>query len=511
MSTLLPFLYQTRTILRANPRTAFTLSRSIHATRSQLKRDEIPFAAEVGEPGEEEYAPNTESGAEPGAEPKTAPFRRGTITPSERYVFERIFADIRARGLKPNTPAGPNPVVSSTERSAMLIMQQAAQDAGQARPAYIAAPGLLAGAARDRNKALLRFPLELRAAARKALGTIEADAVRSPAPAPRPEEIDDSISYDDATLAAQEDESDQGWKTPAHTIGRSVELETLRHAERTRVESLMASAKTDFALWDVLEKEVFTMPARLGFSSTAEDLPQEVEEVEEDDDDVTEAAAEAFEEDAEDAEEVEEVEAEEAEVDEANAKEAGEGDVEEAEAEAEAETEETDAKEADGAANKSEPELPKLSLYVHGPLYPAYLLIALRRLDTSFSASSPLVFTVLPRIKEIGLESYVLGVSTPFYNELMEIYWNRRGDLVGMLNLLEEMRHCGLYFDTQTASVLNRVEAKVLALANNQATGSFGRAVMTMPEYERGLRERIRHWHRVVDLSVKEKERDMGY
>ena len=48
---------------------------------------------------------------------------------------------------------------------------------------------------------------------------------------------------------------------------------------------------------------------------------------------------------------------------------------------------------------------------------------------------SPLTFSLLPRIKELGLESFVLGVSTPFYNELLEIYWKRRGDLLGMMGL----------------------------------------------------------------------------
>jgi hypothetical protein len=135
-------------------------------------------------------------------------------------------------------------------------------------------------------------------------------------------------------------------------------------------------------------------------------------------------------------------------------------------------------------------------------------LVALRTLDTAFEAPSPLVFNVLPRIKELGLESYVLGVSTPFFNELMEIYWRRRGDLSGMLDLLEEMRHCGLYFDNWTASILNHVDTTLFRLAGRNSPSGFGRALMQMPEYEHSQRERLRHWHRAVDVSAQQKQKD---
>ena len=128
---------------------------------------------------------------------------------------------------------------------------------------------------------------------------------------------------------------------------------------------------------------------------------------------------------------------------------------------------------------------------------------------TAFHSPSPLVFSILPRIKELGLESYVLGVSTPFFNELLTIYWTRRGDLSGMLDLLEEMRHCGLYFDRRTAGILNQVEAAVFNLANGRS--GLGKALMLMPEFEKLQRERIRHWHRVVDLSVRERQDDIGF
>ncbi|CAJ2508496.1 Uu.00g135220.m01.CDS01 [Anthostomella pinea] len=458
-STLLPFLYQTRTILRVSPRAPTSLARSLHATCRLRAGNDIPFATDV--PGEDIPI----EGEETTPSETTGTTGRGTITPSERQVFARIFADIKARGLKPTLQEGvaePSPVAA---RSAMLIMQQAAHDAGQSRPATVTAPGLLAGAARDRNKALLRFPAGLRAAARKALDTIEHQA-----PAMHPHE---------AKTREEDGLADEGWEEPAHTFGRSLEVEAKRYPERNRIEGLITGAQTDFELWDILEKEVFIMPARLGIAKSVSTPDQEQAEtlskrqLKKQSKKKPKKVKAAIHDDAADASGIAEA------------------------SETIAESDDTDPS--------------KLNFYIHGPLYPAYLLLALRRLDTAFHASSPFVFSILPRIKELGLESYVLGVSTPFYNELLEIYWNRRGDLSGMLDLLEEMRHCGLYFDAQTASILNQVDLSVHELAGAKSPSQFGRAIMEMPEYEQAQRARIRHWHRAVDMSIKQRQDDVGY
>jgi hypothetical protein len=448
--TLMPFLYQTRTILRIPPhRAAAVAMRSLHATARRPGKDSIPFDYEVGQPEEDIPVESTSN--------------RGTITPIERQIFERIFADIQARGLKPNISDDASKPSPTANRSAMLIMQQAAYDAGQARPATVTAPGLLSGAAKDRAKALLRFPPELRGAASKALNTIQSQATRG-----KP-----------YNAVEEDDFVDEDWKAPAHTFARTVELEAKRYPERTRIEGLITSAQSDFELWDVLEKEVFTMPARLGIvkSNTPSDddgsQPKTNKPVHNDVKELKDKIS-------NDAQHL--LEASEA------------GDIPGA---------------SDNVAGPDSSQ--SLSLYVHGPLYPAYLLLALRRLDTAFSAPSPLVFSVLPRVKELGLESYVLGVSTPFFNELLEIYWTRRGNLSGILDLLEEMRHCGLYFDGRTASILNQVDTAVSDLASAKSRNGFGRALMLMPEYEKSQRERIRHWHRAVDLSAQQREADMGF
>ncbi|KAI0474906.1 hypothetical protein GGR56DRAFT_485739 [Xylariaceae sp. FL0804] len=427
-STLLPFLYQTRTLLRAAPRARQVVIRSLH-TSAGRRQPRPPSEFDI--PFDNDVDPNI----------PMEPTRPSTITPTEREAFERIFADIKARGLKPKPnpvePASSETAAPSSSRSAMLIMQQATEDAGHARQPSVVSPALLADASADRNKVLLRFPPELRAAASRALETVDLHipGVRTREP-----------GYGDAGQddPARADANPEDWESPPHTYSRTLELEARRQPERQRVEGLISAAENDFDLWQVLEEEVFTMPARLGLTGAAKGKPDPQDGV-------------------------------------------------------------------NGAEQAETPEPPeKLNLYVHGPLYPAYLLLALRRLNNAFHSSSPLVFSILPRIKELGVESYVLGVSLPFYNDLLDIYWTRRGDLTGMLGLLEEMRQCGLYFDAKTVSILNQADKTAFGLAGEDNRSEFGRLIMDMPEYEETQRMRLRHWHRAVDTSIKQRQDDIA-
>lgn len=454
--TMAPFLYQTRTILRIPaPRASTIAVRALHKGRETT----IPFDYELG--------PRTEDDIDEATTPGTT--TRGTITSSERRVFERIFADIEARGLNP--AAAPNekypplpgkkrtgaarPDPANVSRAVMLIMQQAAQDAGQSLPNTVTAPALLSGAARDRAGALLRFPPELRDAAGRALDTVTKQAYNAK-------------GYVDA--GAKEIETpnpiDYDWVSQPDTLARTVELEDIRFPERARIEGLLNSAASDFELWDILEKEVFSMPARLGImkgDAEKEDPDSDAEPSAHDGDDTA--------------------------------------------ADADVSNEDT----AAASLSSADAEPQRLSLYVHGPLYPAYVLLGLRRLNSAFREPSPLVFSLLPRIKALGIESYVLGVSTPLFNELLTIHWKRRGDLSGVLDLLEEMRHCGLYLDVRTAAVLNMIDAETSTLARGLTGSGFGRALMTMPEYEESQRQRIRHWQKAAGLSVHERPHHIGF
>ncbi|KAK7991347.1 hypothetical protein PG996_013601 [Apiospora saccharicola] len=445
MSTsYLPFLYQTRTILRTRLPLNRTVARALHTTPTCLskKRDaHIPF--EIGVKPEEDAIPD------PGA--------KGTITPTERQTFDRIFADIAARGAIPRLNddlPSPSP---TARRSTNFILNAAANDAVPTRNELVASPAQLAGASKDRSKALLRFPPSLRAAANRAFNILQ------------PNHPSDDNMGSIGQQGSQTDVDD----TPNNFILHMVEMDAKRQPEENRINQLMENATSEFKLWDVLEEEVFSLPAKFGLVLEPDTREKRIIE-----------------------------------------QQVIEGNRAARRKSLKKKTSNKKIKEVleDRSRELSEEELVerRQNMYQYGPLYPAFLLKGLRLLDTKFPMSSRLTLSVLPRVKELGLESFVLGVSTPFYNELLRIYYHRYGDLEKMLDLLEEMRHSGLYFDEGTAAILNQVHQQTRNLANGDF-GPFGQAIMSMPEYEYSVRTRIGHWHRGVDISIKQRDQDIDY
>lgn len=161
---------------------------------------------------------------------------------------------------------------------------------------------------------------------------------------------------------------------------------------------------------------------------------------------------------------------------------------------------------AEAAKRKKE----ELNIYVHGPLYPLLLLQGLRLLDRAFERPSRLALSVLPRVQQLGLASYVLGASTPFYNTLMGIYWYRYGDVSAVFNLLEEMRRAGLSFDEDTLALLRDMEKDMVLYAEGEQ-GSFVKELTAMPEYEAAFDSRLSHWERVIRSSIEDKRREAAY
>lgn len=369
---------------------------------------------------------------------------KGTITPTERQTFDRIFTDIASRGLTPRI-GGDRPFDAARRATNMIFETAAAADVSARPRGEALSPAQYASAAKDKDKALLRFPPSLRAAASRAFELLNPDHPAACLPQNTKQATGTKIGG-----------AEEPWQTPKNTFSRMVEIDAKRKPAQKRIEDLMASARTDFALWDVMEKEVFSYPKKLG-------LIREVSPV----------------------------------------KPAGK-------------------KKRRGTnsspvppspAQTSQGEFsgdPKLNLYIYGPLYPTFLLYGLRRLDKAFATPSPLALSVLPRIKELGLESFVLGVSTPFYNELLNITYGRYGDLSRMMDLLEEMSHSGLYFDEGTAAILDKAYTQTDDLARG-SHGPFAQAFMTMPAYEQSVRDRIRHWHKNVDYSLKQRDSDIDY
>ncbi|KJR87545.1 uncharacterized protein SPSK_01641 [Sporothrix schenckii 1099-18] len=117
-------------------------------------------------------------------------------------------------------------------------------------------------------------------------------------------------------------------------------------------------------------------------------------------------------------------------------------------------------------------------LAANGPLYPALLLHGQRLLDSHFrgGTTSPLALAVLPRVKALGLASYVLGASTPLYNHLLGIRWLRQGDATAVFALLSEMQRAGLPFDQGTLNLVKSIEWHVVPLAGGRAGTGTGLA-----------------------------------
>ncbi|RKU41588.1 hypothetical protein DL546_005147 [Coniochaeta pulveracea] len=145
-----------------------------------------------------------------------------------------------------------------------------------------------------------------------------------------------------------------------------------------------------------------------------------------------------------------------------------------------------------------------LNVYVHGPLYPLLLLRGLRLLDKAFEKPSALALSVLPRVKELGLASHVLGASMPFYNTLMGIYWYRYGDVGAVFNLLEEMRRAGLSFDEDSLEIIRDIDRTLVPFAEGES-GQFVKELTSMPEYEPAFDSRLPHWENIIQGSIEDR------
>lgn len=487
---LLPFLYQTRTLQRlprasANVRVAVRCL--LHTTTSRRREDPIPF----------ELPPDLRK--ERGLEEPQQPKGRSTITPSERDTFERIFHEIAARGRAPYAPHsrgaeaasqarpgaavepeegegeaaaeaeagrrggdrwqlldGPPATLTSKGREAINVIIQEAASSSAIRRRRPGVPGLdrlgsletAASCSADRERALLRFPPSLRRAAQLAMGVIE--------PAPQ---------WDREPRLEPQGRAEDGAQAPAggavspELLARTAELEALRSKDRARVEKLMRDAETDFQLWQVMEAEVFPMVEKLGFAEPARDG--------------TAAAG------------------------------------------PKSNRRRGRKKSADVQAEVAPADYPpaaeaQLSMDVHGPLYPSHLLYGLRLLDSHFATSSPLALSLLPRIKQLGLVSYVLGISTPFFSTLMFTYWHRYSDVGAVLALLGEMRHAGLHFDKNTQAIVDSIDHHLGPFIRGSG-GRFLGEVLRMPEYEAAMGPTLDRWKRTVSRSMVERQRDLGY
>ncbi|KAG5954409.1 hypothetical protein E4U57_004488 [Claviceps arundinis] len=411
-STVLPFLYQTRTIQRAfggvRTRNVLRFARLVHvparrgATR---KMDEaIPFEWDDNRPQES-------------IDDDVTAEKASTITPSEAEIFKGIFDEI-AQSRMPLAKKRPAKSVTTTPPSTSPPLEAREATKGMARSLVEQAR-----VQEFREKFLSRYPSSLRSAAQIALGLYELELEPNPG------------SKLGTSKMIELDEADKAkWEERA-------KYQRLREEERERVDALMKACDTDAALWRVMEAEVFSLPVQLGI-------------------------------------------------------------VQEPKKKSKGRKSKSAAKTNDSPP-AAEVTDGKRSMDVHGPLYTHFIDAGLALFDTAFARPSEYAFEILPRVKSLGLPSYVLGVSSPFYTRLARIHWTRFGDAAAALDILQEMSSAGLYADESTHELLVTMQEHLHGLAWG-AQGPFVMGMMDAPPYDASLVQRLEEMEQYAAQSMSE-------
>ncbi|UNI15428.1 hypothetical protein JDV02_001963 [Purpureocillium takamizusanense] len=421
-STLLPFLYQTRTLCRAVSArpllfgAAVRQATSVRRGRAPKDDNSIPF--EWDNELQEELG--------------NAPGHASTITTSEAEVFKSIFDEI-AQGRMPASRKRPSPDASSPSQTwaAAAAAAAAAQQGYNLDPVNGMARSIVeqARVTEFRDKFLRRYPQSLRNAAQVALGLYELEPGGA-------SESSRMLELDQANEAK---------------LQERVRYDRIRVEERERVDALMRDCETDAELWHVMEREVFSLPERLGITQAASS---------------TEAVA---------------------------SKKKTKGKVTKAGAAKRKDS--SSSSSAAAALTAQQQDDQKRIMDVHGPLYPHFLSRGLALLDTAFARPSLRAFEILPRVKALGLPSYVLGVSAPFYARLARMHWDHFGDAAAALDVLHEMAAAQLYADEAVAELLVRIRNHLHGCTWG-AQGPFVAAVMEAPPYDGALTQRLEEMER---------------
>ncbi|GAB1317096.1 Mtf2-like C-terminal domain-containing protein [Madurella fahalii] len=509
-TTLMPFLYQTRTLQRLSRAGLSTPAfRALLHSKPRGKVPRTPSGRGRVPPWTESIPFELPEGYEDPREEKRSKSKRAerdsswsTITPAEKHTFSRIFEEIAERN-KLRAPTASSPLSDDlttmmsdeySETAAPASNEDAStsddldafddgfdgsDDFGdfkatteESDPTSIRdtiniivedAAAVQTSSRRNLEKPFDRLhPLEQASGAKeweKAMlrfppslrkaARMALNVIESDKQAEKLTPPPDRDMSDEQRLAAQID-------LVLDPLAKSVQNEALRRRERNRVETRMREAKTDFELWDVLEEEVFPMIEKLDIASGEQKAPGKRKR---------------------------------------NRK----------------------RNKQDGAPDKQDGASPdasiskdKLPMHIYGPLYPVYLLRAVHLLDTQFARSSPLALSILPRVKELGAASYVLGVSTPFYNEVARILWSRYGDPTAVFDLLEEMRAAGLYCDEGTRAIVHSIHMYFQGVYGG-LRGPFLRELMSFPEYEFAVLPRVRHWQKTIAKHIMQRRRDMRH
>ncbi|KAH6609141.1 hypothetical protein Trco_002487 [Trichoderma cornu-damae] len=286
-----------------------------------------------------------------------------------------------------------------------------------------------------RQKFLRRYPRSLQDAAQIALGLYEI----------RPQDSD-SDSGQEAQMMEMGGADEATW-------AERTDRELARSEECERVESLMKECKTDAELWRVMEKEVFSLPEKLHIAQAGQSGLN---------------------------------------------RQASRGNKKgHRQSSATLEGEEVSLYQEQSASETASQDEERV-MNIYGPLYSRFLSTALDLFSAAFARPSPYIFQILPRIKELGLPSFVLGVSTPFYVKLAQVHWHRFGDADSAIDMLQEMDSAGLSANTEVNDLISQLYYHLHACTWG-AQGPFVMAMMESPPYDSALLRRLEDIERRLD------------
>lgn len=130
------------------------------------------------------------------------------------------------------------------------------------------------------------------------------------------------------------------------------------------------------------------------------------------------------------------------------------------------------------------------TIEIVGPNYSKLLIAALNEFSSAFPTSR-FPFAILPEIKALGPQSYALAANADLYNKLLQMMWEVHGQYQPVTELLEEMERVGIDFNWVTLEII-----RLIAIAGMKAGGSshdIVRTVYHMQYFTDGL-ERIKTW-----------------
>ncbi|RTE84145.1 hypothetical protein BHE90_001213 [Fusarium euwallaceae] len=370
------------------------------------------------------------------------PEQEGTLTPTESEIFKSIFDEI-AQGRLPKAKKRPE----DAEEQAEQTPEKPARKTFGKEPSE----GSLVDQARSAQSDtfLKQFPASLQHAAETALGLFKLQPARP--------KLRDLPELD---------------KAEAKQMAVWARYQKIREEEIQRVEALMKACVTDAELWEVMEDEVFSLPYKLGIGFSDETPIKTQKKAAKRRTKGTAAKGTAV-----------EGPAEEGLNEEAAAKETAE------------ETTVEETAELGPLLKKG-----RCIMDVHGPLYTHYLSTGIKLLDTAFLKPSMLALNIIPRIKDLGLSSYVLGVSTPLFAKLADIHWKRYGDAAAALDALDEMKSVGLHPDEEVEKLVEEISSHLHSCTWG-AQGPFVMAMMDSPPYDASLITRLERWERIIAKS----------